>query len=105
MKIVNLRVENYRGVRNAEVKSAKSAVVIAGPNGSGKSCMLDAIRLLKSAYGSYHQDEIDLYVNEFQLQSEGRNRDFRGGNQGPKPTSNDCSKDRNKRAREGVYAG
>ena len=78
MKIVNLRVENYRGVRNAEVKSAKSAVVIAGPNGSGKSCMLDAIRLLKSAYGSYHQDEIDLYVNEFQLQSEGRNRDFRG---------------------------
>ena len=78
MKIVDFRVRNYRGVRNAEVKSAGSAVVIAGPNGCGKSCMLDAIRLLKSAYGSYHQDEIDLYVNEFQLRSEGRTRDFRG---------------------------
>ena len=78
MKIVDFRVENYRGVRFAEVNNAGSAIVLAGPNGCGKSCILDAIRLFKSAYGSYHQDELDLYFNEFQLGSSGRKRDFRG---------------------------
>lgn len=77
MKITHFKVENYRGVRFAAIRSSKSAIVLAGPNGCGKSCMLDAIRLFKSAYGSYHQDEIDLYVNEFQLRSQGQNRDFR----------------------------
>lgn len=77
MRIVNFKVLNYRGVRNAEIRNAEPAVVIAGPNGCGKSCILDAIRLFKSAYGSYHQDEIDLYFNEFQLRTQGRNRDFR----------------------------
>ncbi|HXD23702.1 MAG TPA: hypothetical protein VN613_10120, partial [Gemmatimonadaceae bacterium] len=41
--------------------------MISGPNGCGKSCVLDAIRLLKSAYGSYVQDEFQHWFNEFQL--------------------------------------
>ena len=43
------------------------AVVLAGPNGCGKSCVLDAIRLLKSAYGSYVQDEWQMWLGEFQI--------------------------------------
>ncbi len=42
-------------------------VVLAGPNGCGKSCVLDAIRLLKSAYGSYQQDEWQTWFGEFQI--------------------------------------
>lgn len=78
MKITNLRIENFRGIEKAEIDNAGAAVVIAGPNGSGKSCVLDAIRLFKSAYGSYQQSEIDLWSNEFQLNSRGGSGDFRG---------------------------
>ena len=78
MKITNLRIENFRGIEKAEIDNAGAAVVIAGPNGSGKSCVLDAIRLFKSAYGSYQQSELDLWSNEFQLNSRGGSGDFRG---------------------------
>lgn len=47
-------------------------------NGSGKSCILDAIRLFKSAYGSYQQSELDLWSNEFQLNLRDGVRDLRG---------------------------
>ena len=67
MRITNLRISNFRGIRKAEIENAGTAVVIAGPNGSGKSCILDAIRFFKSAYGSYQQSELDLWSNEFQL--------------------------------------
>lgn len=78
MKITNFQVENFRGIERAEIDNAGSAVVIAGPNGSGKSCVLDAIRLFKSAYGSYQQSELDLWSNEFQLNWRGGTGDFRG---------------------------
>ena len=78
MKITDFSVQNYRGIRSATIHSAGSAVVIAGPNGSGKSCFLDAIRLFKSAYGSYQQSELDLLSNEFQLNWRGGPGDFRG---------------------------
>ena len=67
MKITNLRISNFRAIRNVEIEDTGSAVVIAGPNGSGKSCILDAIRLFKSLYGSYQQSELALWSNEFQL--------------------------------------
>ena len=77
MHITALEIRNFRGIKYASIEDAGSAVVIAGPNGSGKSCILDAIRLLKSAYGSYEQSELDLWSNEFQLRSRGQPSDFR----------------------------
>ena len=81
MRIKSLHVENFRGLRHATIEDAGAAVVVAGPNGSGKSCLLDAIRLLKSAYGSYNdqqQNEVELWTTEFQLSWDGRFGDLRG---------------------------
>jgi predicted ATPase len=78
MRITHLKIRNFRGISVAQIQDAGSAVVIAGPNGSGKTCVLDSIRLFKSAYGSYAQSELDLWSNEFQLSWRGVPGDFRG---------------------------
>jgi AAA15 family ATPase/GTPase len=57
MKIENIEIKNFRGIKAATLPDLKNMVVIAGQNGSGKSCVLDAIRLLKSVYGGYQQNE------------------------------------------------
>lgn len=67
MRIVNLRVKNFRAISALELDGLTDVVVLAGPNGCGKSCVLDAIRLLKSAYGSYQQDEWQTWFGEFQI--------------------------------------
>lgn len=67
MRLSSLTVENFRALAKLELRELSSAVVLAGPNGCGKSCALDAIRILKSAYGSYEQDEWNMWLGEFQI--------------------------------------
>ena len=67
MRLSSLIVENFRALTRLELQDLSSAVVLAGPNGCGKSCALDAIRILKSAYGSYEQDEWNMWLGEFQI--------------------------------------
>ena len=57
MRIDEIEVKNFRGIKEIHLENLQSTVVIAGANGSGKSCVFDAIRLLKSAYGGYQQNE------------------------------------------------
>src|SRR5213080_1926628 len=67
MKLTSLTVRNFRAIAELAITNLPDAVVLAGPNGCGKSCVLDAIRLLKSAYGSYQQDEWQNWFGEFQI--------------------------------------
>jgi predicted ATPase len=67
MNLLALSVSNFRAIASLEMTNLPSAVVLAGPNGCGKSCVLDAIRLLKSAFGSYQQDEWSNWFGEFQI--------------------------------------
>jgi predicted ATPase len=67
MKLKTLTVRNFRAIAELEITDLPDAVVLAGPNGCGKSVVLDAIRLLKSAYGSYQQDEWQTWFGEFQI--------------------------------------
>lgn len=73
MHIENLFVENFRAISRVELSHLPDMIVIAGPNGCGKSCILDAIRLLKSVYGGYQENEWQQWMGEFQINLQ-RNR-------------------------------
>lgn len=67
MRIDSLELNNFRGIKDLALTDLGSTVIIAGANGSGKSCVFDAIRLLKSAYGGYQQNEWHHWMAEFQI--------------------------------------
>lgn len=67
MKIETLRVRNFRALTDLHLENIGDSVVLAGPNGCGKSCALDAIRLLKSAYGGYGPNEWQSWFGEFKI--------------------------------------
>lgn len=71
MKINSLLVTNFRGIERLEAAGLGDTIIIAGQNGSGKSCIFDAIRLLKSTYGGYQQNEWQNFFGEFQIQLHG----------------------------------
>src|SRR5260370_7062008 len=76
MKIENLRISNFRGIREVELRQLGTMVIIAGQNGSGKSCLFDGIRMLKSVYGGYQQNEWQQWMGEFAIQLSNRSSDF-----------------------------
>lgn len=77
MHISSLSISNFRGIKDVKITDVGSIVIISGQNGSGKSCVFDAIRLLKSAYGGYQQNEWQQWMGEFQIQLGDRASDFR----------------------------
>lgn len=67
MRIIHLEIHNFKAIDHAAIDSDSTMVVIAGPNGCGKSCILDAIRLVKSAYGGYDPHEFRHWMGEFHI--------------------------------------
>ncbi|ANI78650.1 MULTISPECIES: AAA family ATPase [Sphingobium] len=67
MKIDSITIENFRGIRRVAAQDLGDTIIIAGQNGSGKSCIFDAIRLLKSVYGGYQQNEWQNWLGEFSI--------------------------------------
>ncbi|QIB66957.1 AAA family ATPase [Kineobactrum salinum] len=67
MRIQSIVIENFRAIESLELSELSNAVVVAGPNGCGKSSIFDAIRLVKSAYGQYRNNEFSSWFNEFQI--------------------------------------
>lgn len=78
MKIESLLIENFRGIQRVEAKALGDTIIIAGQNGSGKSCIFDAIRLLKSTYGGYQQNEWQQFFGEFAIQLHGSGANIKG---------------------------
>ncbi|WP_162234266.1 AAA family ATPase [Novosphingobium sp. Leaf2] len=78
MKIESITIENFRGIRRVTAKDLGDTVIIAGQNGSGKSCVFDAIRLLKSVYGGYQQNEWQSWLGEFSIAPNASSESLRG---------------------------
>jgi len=49
-RIEYLRVENYRALRNVELKEMTPLTVLLGPNGSGKSTLFDVFSFLSECF-------------------------------------------------------
>lgn len=91
MRIDTLLINNFRGIELAEIRDAGDTIIIAGQNGSGKSCVFDAIRLLKSVYGGYHQNEWQNWFGEFQINTNSRGEDLKSFfNDNTKPVTIYC---------------
>lgn len=67
MKIDRLLISNFRGISLVDAPDLGDTIIIAGQNGSGKSCIFDAIRLLKTTYGGYAQNEWQHFLGEFAI--------------------------------------
>lgn len=83
MRLTDLEIRNFRAITEISLTDLEDAVVIAGPNGCGKSCVLDAIRLVKSAYGGYQQNEWHHWFGEFQIAFQQRSSEVVGLLQDP----------------------
>jgi predicted ATP-dependent endonuclease of OLD family len=91
MKIIALNIENFRGIRNVRANALGNTIIIAGQNGSGKSCIFDSIRLLKSVYGGYQQNEWHQWMGEFAINVNSPNQDLIGiFNQKHLPVTIEC---------------
>ncbi|MDU9402700.1 AAA family ATPase [Pseudomonas sp. zfem004] len=91
MKIKSLSIENFRGISKVDIDNLGDTIIIAGQNGSGKSCIFDAIRLLKSCYGGYQQNEWQHFFGEFAIQLHGGSGNLNGlFNDASKPLKIKC---------------
>ena len=59
-RIEYLKVQNFRALREVEIKDLTPLTVLLGPNGSGKSNILEAIGLLAAARLRSVDTDLDL---------------------------------------------
>ena len=43
MKIINLKINNFKGIKAVDITPTDDTVIISGKNGAGKSSVLDSI--------------------------------------------------------------
>ena len=67
MKIRRLLIENFKGIQKIHMTDLEDVITIAGKNGCGKTCLLEGIRLLKSQYGHYNENENRAWWDEKQV--------------------------------------
>ena len=67
MRIRRLLIENFKGIQQVHMTDLEDVITIAGKNGCGKTCLLEGIRLLKSQYGHYNENENRAWWDEKQV--------------------------------------
>lgn len=58
MKLKQIHIQNFRGIKDQEIESIENALILIGKNNAGKSAFLAAIRTL---FGDYTPQDKDIY--------------------------------------------
>lgn len=74
MRIDNIRIINFRGIKEIDFKTDAVGILIVGPNAVGKSTILEAIRLNKSFLFPNIQNESMLVLNSIKAISPDQQR-------------------------------
>ena len=66
MKLKEIHIKNFRGIKNQKIESIEDALILIGKNNAGKSAFLAAIRTL---FGDYIPQDKDIYYgcDEFKI--------------------------------------
>lgn len=68
MYIEKLSIENFRGIKNANISFNKTINILIGSNNIGKSAIIDSLRLVFS-YGSSQKRDIYISESDFHISS------------------------------------
>lgn len=63
MQITELRIQNFKSVRDMQMTDIESALILVGKNNTGKTAVLDAIRAVTGAYTIHMDDFQEDYAN------------------------------------------
>ncbi len=62
MRINQLKIKNFRSIRNLELDLSESTVLV-GPNNAGKTAILDALRIALGGRGGAVFNEYDIHLH------------------------------------------
>lgn len=65
MKITNLRIRNFKAIKEMSIPDVESALILVGKNNTGKTTVLDAIR---AAFGEYCITSDDFVENQANIE-------------------------------------
>lgn len=63
MKISYLRIQNYKSIRDLEIKDLENALILVGKNNTGKTVVIDAIRVAAGELKIKKEDFLDKEKN------------------------------------------
>ena len=63
MQIVDLRIQNFKSIRDIHIDGIENALILVGKNNTGKTAVLDAIRAVFGEYEIQEEDFQEDYPN------------------------------------------
>ncbi|HIZ08689.1 MAG TPA: ATP-binding protein [Candidatus Eubacterium avistercoris] len=63
MQITDLRIRNFKSIKDMHVENIENALILVGKNNTGKTAVLDAIRLVSGDYQVKEEDFLENYPN------------------------------------------
>ena len=63
MKIIDLKIRNFKSVKDIHIQEIENALILVGQNNTGKTAILDAVRAMEGSYVIQDEDFQEDYPN------------------------------------------